>query len=224
MKINVNYFENNLNLNDNEVLVIEIENKKYFYRFLNDLNKISKGINSDEILFFKNNKELNINNKITIISDYFNLEFNTKKSINDLNKYINENITEENKYILFKNYEKILKTYKKIINDIDIPLLVDETLNIENLTKMVNIKINEKNELLENLLLLIDIEKIMNNSELIIFVNLKQYLNKLELEELYKYAIYNQINILLIDSQCYGTTMNFEKKLIIDDNLEEYML
>ena len=45
-----------------------------------------------------------------------------------------------------------------------------------------------------------------------------------ELNELNKYSLYNNIKILLIDSQCYNSTNKFEKKLIIDRNLEEFLL
>lgn len=34
----------------------------------------------------------------------------------------------------------------------------------------------------------------------------------------------NKIRILLIDSQCYGCTIDYEKKLIIDENLDEFMI
>ena len=47
---------------------------------------------------------------------------------------------------------------------------------------------------------------------------------KNELIELYKYAIYNNVNIFLVDSQSYGVTLKYEKKLIIDDNLDEFVL
>ena len=59
---------------------------------------------------------------------------------------------------------------------------------------------------------------------ILVFINLKQYLSKNELLELYKYSIYNQVQIILIDSQSYGVTLEYEKKLIIDDNLEEIVL
>ena len=89
---------------------------------------------------------------------------------------------------------------------------------------MFKLSINSKDEIIEKLLLLIDIEKIFHINKLLIFVNLKQYLTKEELKELYKYSIYNNVKILLIDSECYGTCNEFEKKLIIDENLEEFVL
>ena len=36
--------------------------------------------------------------------------------------------------------------------------------------------------------------------------------------------IQNKINIILIDSQCYGGTLEYENKLIIDRNLDEFMI
>ena len=89
---------------------------------------------------------------------------------------------------------------------------------------MFKIKINCKEELLDNLLLLIDLEKELNSNNILFFVNLKQYLIKEEIKEFYKYSIYNQIKIVMIDSQSYGVNLDNEKKLIIDDNLDEFML
>ena len=42
---------------------------------------------------------------------------------------------------------------------------------------------------------------------------------------LYKYC-HNagKTNIILIDSQCYGCTLDYENKLIIDSNLDEFLL
>jgi len=69
-----------------------------------------------------------------------------------------------------------------------------------------------------------DIENVFKIDVLLVFVNLKQYLSTNELAELYKYSLYNDVQILLIDSQSYGATIDNEKKLIIDSNLDEFLL
>ena len=102
--------------------------------------------------------------------------------------------------------------------------MITEQFDISIITKMLKVKVNEKEDIMDNLLLLIDIEKELKLNKLLIFINLKQYLNKEELIEFYKYAIYNKLNIILIDSQSYGVTSKYEKKLIIDTNLDELML
>ena len=71
---------------------------------------------------------------------------------------------------------------------------------------------------------MIDINSIFNINELLVFINLKQYLTNEELKEFYKYSLYNNVKIILIDSQSYGTANEYEKKLIIDNNLDEFLL
>ena len=88
MKINIEYIDNEIIIPDNKVFNIEIENKIYFYRLINELNYISNGADSpeeDNIKFFKNNNELNLFNKIDVYIDYFNIDFNSKKIINSFN-------------------------------------------------------------------------------------------------------------------------------------------
>ena len=88
----------------------------------------------------------------------------------------------------------------------------------------MKISINKTDDLLNNLLLLIDLEKVLKINEILFFINLKQYLSQEELIEFYKYAIYNEIKIVLVDSQSYGVKLDYEKKLIIDANLDEFVL
>lgn len=224
MKLNVNYIDNILNIDDGKVLCLEIENKKYFYRFIKDLKTISIGSSNENITFYEEDKEINLAGKLKLVINYFDLEFDNKKTSNDIVKYINNNIDEEEKYKLSQEILKIIKIYKKILNEFDIPLTVEENLSVETMTKNLKITLNEKTDLLENILLLIDLEKAIKSNELLVFINLKQYLTKEELNELYKYSLYNKIKIMLVDSQSYGITLNYEKKLIIDDNLEEFMI
>ena len=225
MNLKVNYFENKIAFNNDYINVIEIENKKYFYRFVNDIYNIEKIGYSDELAFFdKDNNEINLNGKLKLIVDYFDFGFDSKKSLTDLSKYVTSTIDEEDANLLQNQYNKLIKIYKKILNDIELPLYIDEEINIDLLSKVFKIGINCKNELLDNLFLIIDMEKLFKEKGSLVFINLKQYLYKKELLELYKYSIYNQVKIILIDSQSYGVTLEYEKKLIIDDNLEEIVL
>lgn len=223
MNLKVSYFDNNIELKEGSINVIEIENKKYFFRFISDLYNLDSNI-TDNIIFYKENEENNYNGKVKVYLNYFELDFNSRKTIANISKYVSNNILEEDKDILQREYLKIIKIFKKIVNEIDLPFSIDGEVDIDNLLKVLKLGINEKDELLDNLFLLIDIEKIFNVENILIFVNLKQYLSKKELIELYKYAIYNQIQIILIDSQCYGGTLDYENKLIIDENLDEFVI
>lgn len=225
MKLNVTYFDNKIEINNDCVSVIEIENKRYFYRFVEDFYNIENNGASDNLTFFDDNdNEKSLNGKLKIYLNYFDFGFDSKKVQTDIIKYISSVIEDDDKALLQSQYSKILKIYKKIINDIELPLYIDDEISLDTLSKLLKVGINKKDELLDNLFLLIDIEKIFKTNNILVFVNLKQYLSRNELIELYKYAIYNQIQIMLVDSQCYGGTLDYEKKLIIDENLDEFVI
>ncbi len=225
MKIKINYFDNEINFNNEFINVIEIESKNYFYRFISDLNRIVNEGYSDDVIFINDdNSEKNMNGKLKVVVDYFDFNFDSKKYTNDILKYVNGSMNEDDKKDLYNLYNKIVKMYDKILNEVELPLSVESDISIENITKFMKVSINKNNGLLDNLLLLIDLERVLKLNNILFFVNLKQYLTKVELIELYKYAIYNQVSILLVDSQSYGTTLYYEKKLIIDNNLDEFMI
>lgn len=224
MNLNVKYFDNKIVFNKEFINVLEIENKKYFYRFIKDLYSISSSDITEDIHFFENEKEINMSNKLRIYVDFFDFQFDSKKYVNDISKYVSTNISEDDKNSLVTLYNKMVKQYSKILNDVEVPLQIESEFSVDNLNKLMRLSINAKEDLLDNMLLLIDLEKTLKLNNLLVFVNLKQYLSNDELSELYKYAIYNEVSIFLVDSQSYGVCLKYEKKYIIDENLDEFML
>lgn len=225
MTINVEYFDNVIKLEDDFVVSIEIENKNVFYRFIKDFYEISYGNVLEEVKFFNQDmKELNSSVKVQVFSNYFEIDFDSKKISNALLKYVYENISDIDRQSIIKSQQKLIDIYNKILNELDLPLNVNSDISVEAISKYLKISINKPLTLLDNLFLLIDLERELKINELLIFVNLKSYLSKDELIELYKYSIYNKVKILLVDAFNYGVTLNNEKKLIIDENLDEIML
>lgn len=222
MKITVSYLENNIEINNENINVLEIENKKLFFRLINDLNQICNNNVIEEIKAFSDDKEINITNKVNVISDFFNIDFS--RYMLSINKLINENLKNNSDKTLLLLYKKLIQKYNSIISTVDLPIAVNNDANIESLTKLFKLKVNYKNSIIENLFSIIELERSLKSSKFIVFVNLKQYLDGIELNELYKYSIYNNVNVILIDSQCYGCSNDFEKKLIVDNNLVEFVV
>ena len=224
MNLSVDYFDNQIIFTSGYINAIEIENKRYFYRFVNDLYSVYTNGYSDNLKFINDNKEINMNGKTKVFINYFDFQFDSKKYTNEISKFVSNYISEEDIKNLINLYSKMTKIYKKALNDIDLPLYVENDISIDNINKLMKLGISPKEELLDNLMLLIDLEHTLKTNNLLIFVNLKQYLTKDEVVELYKYAIYNEIMIMLVDSISYGVTLKNEKKYIIDENLDEFML
>lgn len=224
IRLSIKYIDNDLELDNDKIQAIEIENKRYFYRLVKDIYSICSGEVVEDICLLCDDKEIAGLNRFKIFVNFFDFNLNSKKYVNDILKYVVNSISEVNREMLLKQYKKIVDIYKKVLNDIDLPLTIESELDIETVTKLMKINIDLKNDLLESLFVLIDLENIFQLKNVLIFINLKQYLTKEELEELYKYAIYNDVPLLLIDSQSYGTTLTREKKLIVDENLDEFVL
>lgn len=225
MNLKINYFDNNIKIENDYVQVIEIENKKTFYRLVSDLYKIKNDEKLDEVFFYDdNNQELNMYNKVDLYVNFFDIDLNSKKNLNVLNKNIINSLTDNVKEEILNNFKKLAKSFTKILSDIDLPLSLNDNITVDDIIKLLKISINKTDELLNNLLLIIDLEKVLKMNEILFFINLKQYLSQEELIEFYKYAIYNEIKIVLVDSQSYGIKLDYEKKLIIDVNLDEFVL
>ena len=225
MKLVINFLDNDLYINSERVLSIEVENKSYFYRIVNCFNSLYVGDKIDEINFYDEKfNEINLNNKILIMYDFFNFDFNSKKNISKIYKLIEDNLDEKSLQSFNSLYSKLLKILKNELNYLDINIKLDEEYKMENILKIVKLSIEKKDSLMDNLFLLIDLEKILKVNEVLVFVNLKQYLSKDELKEFYKYIVYNNVCTVFVDSQTYGIADNMENKIIIDDNLNEFVL
>lgn len=221
MRINVNYFDQEIELSTEKVFSIEIENKSYFFRFVNSLYHIMNGEGEEDIQFYDDGKEINCNGKIQVISNYFQFDFNSRKVQTSLLKYVNQNIDDADKNDLSKYYSNLVKEYKKILNKLDITVNLEVDEEVDSLAKLLKVSIPVEDNLMNNLFRIIDLEKELKMNVITFFINLKQYLSKEELIELYKYATYNLVPIVLIDSFHYEITETYESKLMIDDSLEE---
>lgn len=225
MRINCNYMENSIILENGKVSVVELENKKFFYRFIKDLYSINNGDVLEEFICLDdNNKEIALSNKIKIINDYFEFDFNSKKYNAEIIKYLSYTITDEDKNSIISLQNKLYQKINKQLNQTDIPLCISSDIDIETILKGLKIVIKQCDDILNNLFLLIDLENILKSYNILVFINLKQYLSEKELKEFYKYAIYNDVKVLLIDSQCYHTSNEYEKKLIVDNDLVEFVI
>ena len=207
MKFKISFIENIIEVNTEYVRCIEIENKNYFYRVVSLLNNFDNGEELQDKIDFIDK----INFKL--ITDYFNMNLNDKKTLNDVIKCVKENIDETNYDKLLKNYQHLYNLFSSSLDNIDLPIYIEEDVNIDNIIKLMNIKIKKEDNILKNLFIFIEIIKELQNYNLLVLVNLKQYLTKEELNEFYKYAIYNKVALLLIDNISYGIAQKYEKNL-----------
>lgn len=225
MKIKIDYIESIIDFDVSNVYSFEVHNRKYLYRISSLFYSVFNGDISDEIeAFDTNNNEIKLNNKIRIFSEYFDFGFDSKKYLADLTKYILANIDQSESEDILKEYLKICKLIDRKLSKLELPVSISGEEGIDGVIKTFKFKINQQEDLFDNLLLIIDLEVILNSHKVLCFMNLKQYLSNEELIEFYKYATYNSINLIMIESVKYDYVKEYEKVIIIDQNLDECMI
>lgn len=225
MKINVNYIDNELIVEDNKILNIEIYNKKFFYRFIKDLNLIEDGNTIEEITAFnKQNEEITLTNKIEILSDFLDFDLYNKKYSSDFQKYIVKNSEEKNIDKIVKEYSKVYDSISNIVNLIDIPITIKNDFDFESIIKSFKFEVNFFDNLLNNLIDLLEVKLNLSKEKIYVFINLKSYLSNEDLLELYKYIFTKNINSIFIDTNKYDDLNDNVNKIIIDTDLDEFVI
>lgn len=225
MKINVNYIDNELIVEDNKILNIEIYNKKFFYRFIKDLSLIEDGNTIEEITAFnKQNEEITLTNKIEILSDFLDFDLYNKKYSSDFQKYIVKNSEEKNIDKIVKEYSKVYDSISNIVNLIDIPITIKNDFDFESIIKSFKFEVNFFDNLLNNLIDLLEVKLNLSKEKIYVFINLKSYLSNEDLLELYKYIFAKNINSIFIDTNKYDDLNDNVNKIIIDTDLDEFVI
>jgi CRISPR type II-A-associated protein Csn2 len=225
MKIKINFMDSEIDFDISNIYSLEIHNKSYLYRIPSMLNMLSEGEVLEEIIAFdKNNEEYKLSNNIRMYMNYFDFNFDSKKYSTDITKYILMNLEQYDKEAILSSFMKLCNLVDEELAKSQLPISVSVEEEIDTIIKMLKLKVNQKESLLDNLLLIIDLEVALNSKKILCFLNLKQYLTKEELYEFYKYATYNSIYIIMIDSNKYEYINEYEKIIVIDENLDEYMI
>nr|MBB1522488.1 type II-A CRISPR-associated protein Csn2 [Clostridiales bacterium] len=226
MKIKIKGFENELKLNaDDKCYSIQIENKKLYQSIL------SECMNEDDEkqLILIDNKEncCEIEKHILFISDPYNEEVNNKKILTKIyemiSKSINENIELTTK--IDTNLYKIREIIINEANELPIEFEALDDIKTTDILNLFKLKIDTKSyiTIVDRINLMIEIMSITKSDLILCFFNLKSILEKEQILEIEKYALYHNIKLLLIEPNLYDNIEN-EITLQINKNFEDEII
>jgi len=227
MKLKIMGFDSIIDLEGSFISVIEIHNKKLFQKIISEIYDRIKGVEEkSELIIYNQLDEINYTKDIFFVDNLFSIDFNNRTIINKLYSEAIKNYTD---YEMFNTLEKInfeiLKLLNEVSNDIDVNIMYHNNIEFKDLLKFMNFKIDTpiNTSMKENIFLLVDIMSEFKIYKFIILTNLKNYLDKNDIIEIYKYSEYKQINLILIESEkC--EKIESETKLIIDEDFEDYII
>ena len=225
MKLKINGFENEILFTDENVNILTIKDTKCFSHILQILNDKINGQESNEIfLLDENNEEMNMNKEMQMILDVFNIDYNSKRILNKIYDIIATNIEKNQDFEIEKMILNLRNYIIEEINELPFEFVMKNELEIPEILKLYNLKIDKENytNILERIEILIDILSTLNIAKILIIPNLKLFLSAEELVELYKYSLYNNINLLLIERD-ESNKLKYEKSIIIDENFCDFL-
>lgn len=215
--------ENKIIFEEGKINVLEIYNKKFFRKMIEILNGEEEA-EDNEIVLLDNEKRVDLKKNVFVLTDLFNIDFNSKKIITKIYNELIENIKKrqddelENLTIKLRNY------LIEEINELPFEFNINSELEINDLLKVFNLKIDTTCyiTIVEKIEFIINIIANLKIANILVIPNLKVYLDKEEIIEIYKYSLYNNIKLLVLENSSNANIENYEMKNIIDKEFDEF--
>lgn len=206
-----------IEMQENRIDVLIIENPMVMAEMVGGLQEQCNGMEGDFVLS-ENNEIIRLDKNFAMVVNPFSLEFNDRKI---LNKLYSELSVSGNEYFLEKEKinTEIIKLLEKVISNqqydsINFKLEMDWN----ELFKMYSVKLEENSDsLLEKIIEYIKILSGLCSIRVLCLVNIKNYLDETEINQLYEMAFYNKIQLLLIEANEKKNCDN-ENSYIIDND------
>lgn len=225
MKLVSEYLEKEIEFKEGKVNLLEINNRELFNKFIYVLNK-NININDylEGVFLYEDSKEISLNKNCIMIYDFYNIAANQSKIL----KHLYDNIEKEYKLIydsseIMKMQKALLESIRDIIIEYDYELKQKENLEIKDILKILDLKFDSDyyDKPLENIYLIIELMEAFKIYKVIVLINVKCYLSKEEVKELYKMINYKRINALFIEYYKDEVIDENERKIMIDNDYDE---
>lgn len=205
-------------LNENQIAVLSIENVHAYTEILQDIwNQIQGG--DGKFILSDKGKILKISKEVDCIFNPFSLKCNDRKIITRLYQQIKEQADNFFLEETMKMNTNINQFLDALLLQVPYALKHNQELDMVNLLKLYDVGFECSAEtVLEQIIEYLRIMNKLCGITVYVFVGLKQYLSSCELKELYKFAFYEKINILIIES-IHTPLIEGEKGWIIDSDL-----
>lgn len=205
---------------DDRYFTLSIENPRYLLDTLQALKDQSNGIEGDFKLV-QNYKALHFEKSFSIITDFTDIDFNTKFITNLLRQKFTDFVADSKQLHAITDIERILlNLVQDFAFDSNLSLDYDITPTAQNLCKILQLKIaNSTYTLLQKLIEYINILCDLKPIKCLALTFVKQFLSTAELNKLHHHCLNKNLHLLLIQPKDPMPPANNERRLIIDPDL-----
>lgn len=224
MKIVHPNIEQHIVIEPGTINLLVIEDAGSFYKFVREFADQCVG-NPGRFVLSDGNQILEMRGNVSIVTSPFDFDCNQRHIINSVKSNLIRIAKEENHYSetveLTSNIDRYLLG---LVSSFDLPSVSMELgeYEIDALIKNSEIAIRSDSESLsENLIEYMSLLRELMGAAVFVFVNLKTFLAKDELDALYEMAIYRELHLLLLENSESRYKHEAERQILIDADLCE---
>lgn len=179
---------------DKPIIQIIFENNVDFRNFIENIE--------NNVIYSENDESLELNKKVIIINNIYDIDINDKKNITFLYKNIVNQLSEKQKESFDKINNELLNVIKDINNTNDYGIDFEDSFDITKILNLYQVKfcLDEQNYL-EKLAKYIEITSSVSKINTFISFSLIRILSEEEVNFLVKELSFNKINLIDFDFQ-----------------------
>ncbi|MFZ3100597.1 MAG: type II-A CRISPR-associated protein Csn2 [Desulfitobacteriaceae bacterium] len=207
---------------DGKINVLIIENQTQLSIFIMELMRQQNGEEGTFVLS-EDFKPVLIEKKLELITDWFQLDINSRKLQNKLYAQIETLALGEKFYTQTMELLGYVETFlDDLICDVDYPIVKTKKIDAATLTKCVELRFDfDGDSLLRRVVDYFAIARNFLGITCFVLVNIKSYLSVDELRSLYKQIAYQKHYVILLENVERDVSLAEERVCIIDDDLCE---
>ena len=200
MRLICETYQMSIEFYENKVSVLTIEDPDTFANLLQGLYGQLPEADQGFVLF-EGNKKLSLDKCAEIVSDPFALHINNRKVLGKLYQELKE-ISDEDHFLTMKGINTQMVGYlDELCLKVPYPIHFRSEVDVQEIFKVYGIELElTTGSLTEKLITYMEVMRKLCHVSLMIFINVKCFLNESQLLELYKAASYCKMNVLLVEN------------------------
>lgn len=204
---------------ENESINLSIENPEAFYSVMNELWYQVNGGEGD-IIISNDVKGIKLNKYAEMIVNPFAIEINEKRILTKLYKELNEIASNELFEEIGQVNTEVVKFLDSLLERSQYNLISELGLDIQGLLKLYNVKLTlDGEDIVSKFISYIRALSEICGINVVITLNIKQYLSKQQIVQLYEFCRYQKVTMVNLEGKSERVDIPYERNYILDKDL-----
>lgn len=220
MRLAFDGLETAIDITPGYVSVLQIENSALFARMVRSLDSLGGRFALEPYTFWVDDKEEKPSSSLMLVSDPLHLPWEDRFLIGEVIKRIEREFLENED--LRRAVEKLDSSLTGRLMELGFGLNSDYGFGLEwdlkRYLKFRGFGVDESpdSSFFDNLVNFLSLALDAGLNKVIVFVNLKTFLTKKDIERFYEYVFYSKLNVMLLENASDDNDYEYERKTVVD--------